>query len=102
MTESLKFQRRRRVGAESIPRVLEEWFAGSRVPRPNQSHVPWLAMIYPHGDLLSERWQAWKSRHPKATPPAGYDWLDDPKSTRHPSPAIVERARKCAAGPSRF
>ena len=96
MTEAKALRRRRRTGANNIPATLAQWFAGEREPGPNRSLVPWAALIYPDGDLLSERWQAWKEEHPDATPPAGFEWLDDPKSPRHKSPHIVKRARECA------
>lgn len=97
MTEAKSTRRRRRTtAATQIPTVLAEWFAGNRVPTRRTSETPWLAMIYPHGDLLSMRWEAWKEAHPTASPPAGYEWLEDPDSLRHPSPMRVARALACA------
>jgi hypothetical protein len=96
MTEAKSSRRRRRssVGL-SIPPVLAEWFAGERVPGPRKSKTPWLALMYPHGDLLSMRWKAWKEADPDAKPLEGYEWLDDPDSTRHRSEKLVARALAC-------
>ncbi len=96
MTEPKRARRsRRRTGPENLPRDLAEWFAGEVDGRP-----PWSALIYPDCDLLHSRWQDWKSSHPKAAPPAGYEWLDKPPpQNRHGMPweDAVAAARKCAS-----
>lgn len=97
-TKKSTLRPRRSTGADNLPRELVEWFAGE--PRhPDQSSVPWLALIYPDYVLLPERWQIWKSAHPDARPPAGYEWLDDPTSPRHPPEWLLKEARKIALHP---
>lgn len=64
---------------------------GPPMPRP-----PWSALLWPDFALLPERWRAWKAEHPKATPPAGYTWLDDPASPQHPPAWLLEQAHACA------
>lgn len=91
-------RQRRRSTADNLPRALADWFEG--VPRgPDQSSVPWLALIYPDYVLLPERWLIWKAAHPGAHPPVGYEWLDDPTSPRHSPEWLLIDARKCAAHP---
>lgn len=102
MTEAKASRRRRRTtAATQVPLVLAEWFAGERIPGLSKSRIPWLAMIFPHCDLLSMRWAAWKAENPGVRAPAGYDWLDDPASTQHPSPMRVARALACLANSAR-
>lgn len=94
MTQARGLRRGRRASSiTGIPQALQDWFAGE--PRgENKSEVPWLALIVPDVALLPERWQAWKDEHPDAVPPAGFEWLDDPTSKRHPTPETVAQARK--------
>ena len=47
-------RKRRTTSAENLPRALVEWFGG--LPRsPDQSSVPWDALVWPDYALLSER-----------------------------------------------
>ena len=99
MTDATSVRRRRRnSGTDSLPRDLREWFEGEREPSKSRTLVPWSALIYPDYVLLPERWLAWKAEHPKAKPPTGYEWLDDPTSKRHPAKWLLEPARRCAGG----
>ncbi len=88
-------RKRRSTTVENLPRALVEWFAGE--PRaPDQSSVPWGALVYPDYVFLSERWLIWKAVHPAAHPPIGWEWLDDPSSPRHPADWLLDHAQKCA------
>lgn len=89
-------RKRRSTTVENLPRALVEWFEG-QPRRADQSSVPWLALIWPDYALLGERWLIWKAVHPDARPPLGWEWLDDPKSARHPPAWLLEQAHKCAS-----
>lgn len=89
-------RRRRPRGAGDVPRELADWFAG--VPRdPDATRTPWDALVYPDYVVLGERWQAWKAENPNAAPPAGWEWLDDPASPRHPPEWMLGPARDLIA-----
>lgn len=88
-------RQRRRTGAENLPRELVAWFEGEP-RRADQSSVPWAALVFPDYALLPERWLLWKAAHPDARPPAGFEWLDNPKSDHHPPAWLVTEAQKCA------
>lgn len=91
MTEARTLRRSRRStsSAETIPRPLRAWFAGEH----DESGPPWDALIVPDCGLLGERWRAYRAEHPKAKPPAGWEWLDDPLSPRQPSAERIAEAR---------
>jgi hypothetical protein len=52
------------------------------------SCVPWLYALVPGW------WRVYKEAHPDATPPAGYSWLNDPESPRHPTARLLRPCRK--------
>lgn len=87
------YRRRRKSAADSVPADLADWFAGNREPGPAKSLVPWTALIYPDYPLLSERWCAWSADNPGVPPPAGWEWLAEPTSTRHSPPHLVALAK---------
>lgn len=89
-------RRRRSKSTSNIPVDLVAWFSG-KPRREDQSSIPWSALAYPDHVVLPERWAAWKAENPGASPPAGFEWLDDPTSKRHPSAWLLEEARKVIA-----
>ena len=91
MTAAKSTRRRRRTSAESLPKVVAEWLRGERTRTPA---TPWLVLGFPGYALVVDWWQVWKEQHPEARPPAGYEWLEDPTSKRHPSEWLLELARK--------
>ncbi|MDE2452759.1 MAG: hypothetical protein KGL43_04135 [Burkholderiales bacterium] len=86
------YRGRRRQSTDELPRALVAWFAGERQKPPMVS-----ALLYPGDMLLPERWAAWSAEHPGVRPPAGWEWLADPGSSRHPAPERVARAKAFAA-----
>ena len=61
--------RRQTTAEDDFPPELVAWFEGT-------GGVPWAALLPPGYELLPKRWLIWKSTHPAARPPAGYEWLD--------------------------
>jgi hypothetical protein len=72
-TDAKATYRHRRTGADSVPLPLREWFAGERAEPPKIE-----TLAFPDYVLLPERWRAWKGEHPRARPPPGYEYLNDP------------------------
>jgi hypothetical protein len=97
MTQARGLRRGRRASSiNGIPQDLQDWFAGE--PRPaGKSSIPWSALIVPDWALLPERWEAWREQHPDASPPEGFEWLDDPTSKAQPRPEYIVEARKMMA-----
>ena len=87
------YRRRRTAGADNLPATIVEWFEGRRVPTKTRTATPLTAMAFPGYCLLSGWWQTWLAEHPGARPPAGFAWLNDPTSPRHPTPLMLARAR---------
>ena len=83
--------RRKKATAGTLPPTLVEWFSGERVK------VPWVALAFPGGLLLPERWRAWAAANPGARPPPGWQWLADPTHPRHRAyPPALASARRVA------
>jgi len=67
MTISRKAERqRRKTTLNSIPRNIQQWFAGER-------QFTFYAYTYPYTTHLREYWEAYKKEHPKAIPPANLE-----------------------------
>lgn len=87
------YRRRRTAGTGNLPTPVVQWFEGLRVPTKTLAAVPLAVRAFPGCYLLSGWWQTWLAEHPGARPPAGYEWLNDPASPRHPTPLMLARAR---------
>ncbi|MDE2456677.1 MAG: hypothetical protein KGL43_24075 [Burkholderiales bacterium] len=96
MTAASSTLRRRKSTMGGIPKPVSEWFSGE--PRqPGQSRFPWVAMAFPGWALLPGWWRTWKAEHPKAAPPAGFEWLaDDGDARNHPPSFVMRSARRSA------
>jgi hypothetical protein len=82
-TQAKGLRRRRRSNVNGLPEDLVAWFRGDARPEGKQG-APWSALIYPDYYLLPERWRIWKATHPRARPPAGWEWIDiDPPFRGH-------------------
>lgn len=80
MTAAKATTRRRRTGSgASVPREAAAWFAGELPAHA----IPWRVRAFPGYVLVSDWWLAWQAEHPRATPPAGSEWLADPDHPRH-------------------
>lgn len=81
---------RRRTGPEILPDDLVAWFEGK------QSSPPWCALLPgPNdGELLPQRWRAWKTSNQGARPPVGYEWLDDQCHPRRAALGIHETLKE--------
>jgi len=75
-----------------------DWFAGTGSPRlGHDTGLPWNCLLWPGCALIFDWWAAWKAENPRAVPPAGAEWLDDPTGPKAPPAWLVEAARTTAA-----
>lgn len=86
-TSDRRTRPRRGSTLDDVPEQLRQWFEHGGPPG-------WYVLLPYECDLLPARWRSWKKQHPKATPPEGFSWLDDPADRRHPSEAEVREARR--------
>ena len=79
-------RKRNTAAAKGMPRIFAKWFAGEWVSKSSRN-APLYAGIPPWCALVPEWWRLWKTEHPDANPPPGWEWLADPSSPKQYRPA---------------